>query len=807
MLQNYLKIALRSLLRQKLYSFVTIFGLAVGMAACLLIYLFVRHEWTFDRFHANEQRIFRVIQHEKAMTRAAHSFAETPVPLAPTLKATYPEIEQYCRVFANTTLVRVNGQTFNERVHIADASLLSMFTMPLRQGVATSVLANPENVVLTVSMAKKLFATEHALGKRFSIQGREGMKEYVVAGIAEDLPENSSIRFGILTSFDNAKEVLSPRALNAWGIIVSETYLLLSDKAVTQHLSDKLTKTALLYYNKVFEQNLVELRLQPMADIHLNTAIEGGLEPKGNPTSSKVLSGVAVLILFIACANFMIISLGRSVRRANEVGVRKVFGAVSGNVRLQFILEATLLSFCAILVGVVVAELALPSFNALINFHLSLRFDGLTIAVLGVLTVFVGVVAGSYPALLLSVLRPADILKGTAKFTRASRLRSSLVVMQFVISVTLIVATLVMTQQLRYMQSKNPGFTKEQVMVIHTGLRAKDGAAVYETFRNTATQRTDVVSVAGSAATVGEDIAKVGFTADNGTYHEFYAMAADEHYLPTMQIPLMQGRNFQTTTPTDRHETLIVNEAFVKHFGWDNPFTMRLPSKKFPQHRIIGVVKDFHFQSLHSAIQPMALMMSFDSVGRGIENVDGGGSFSAINTISVRIAPGNMAATVAALEQLWKQVSGSKPFDWYFLDEELNKQYRYEERLSSLAITAALLAVSIACLGLFSLAALITEQRTKEIGIRKVLGASVASIIALLSRDFLQLVAIAIIIATPLAYWAAGKWLQDFAYRVELQWWLFAAAGLSAVVIAFLTVASQAWRAARANPVNALRSE
>lgn len=806
MLTNYFIIALRNLRRQKLYTLITVIGLAVGMAVCLLIFVFVRHEWTFDHVHANADRIFRVIQHEKAMTRSAHSFAETPIPLAPTLKETYPEVEQYCRVLANTTLVQVQNKSFSERVHLADPSIFSMFTLPLRHGNPSEALSKPENVVLSVSMAKKLFGSSEAVGKRLSVQVRDGMKEYLVAGIAEDVPANSSVRFDILASFENTKTLFNPRAQTAWGIIIPETYLLLSEKATPAALEQKFTSAALLFYNNVFEKDLVQLFLQPLKDIHLNTAIEGGIEQKGNRATSFVLACVAVLILIIACSNFVIISLGRSVRRANEVGIRKVFGALSGQVRLQFVLEATLLTLISLVLGIVLAELLLPSFNALAILHLSFHYDAMTLGVILLLALFVGCVAGSYPAFVLSILQPSAILKGTTKFIGSGRLRSGLIVGQFAISIVLIVFTLVMMQQLRYMQTKHPGFSKEQVVLIKTGLRPQEASGVYENFRNAVQQRSDVLGVAGSATTVGGEFAKVGFTADNTVYHEFYATTVDENYLPTMGIQLVSGRNFQRDVSTDRFEALIVNEAFVKHFGWQNPLEQKLPSKQFPQHRIIGVMQDFHFQSLHNAIAPMALVIRVDSIGRGIENVDGG-SLRGINVIALRLAPGNIPASLAAVEQIWKQVAPSKPFDYSFLDKNLEEQYRNEERTSKLAVIAAFLAITIACMGLFSLAALVTEQRVKEIGIRKVLGASVASIITLLSKDFLKLVAIGFVLAVPLAYWSAGKWLQDFAYRIEVSWWLLASAGVMAIAIAFMTVASQAWSAARANPIQSIKYE
>jgi putative ABC transport system permease protein len=423
------------------------------------------------------------------------------------------------------------------------------------------------------------------------------------------------------------------------------------------------------------------------------------------------------------------------------------------------------------------------------------------------LALFAGIVAGGYPALLLSFLQPSDILKGSAKLTRTSRLRNALIVVQFAVSIALMGAAIIMTRQLEYMQTKHPGFNKEQVIIIQTGLRPSDGASIYETFRNVASQRSDVLGVAGSAATVGGDIAKVGFTGDNGTYHEFYATTTDERFLPVMGIQLLVGRNFQTNIASDQYEAIIVNEAFVKHFGWQNPLAEKLPGKNFPLHRIIGVMKDFHFQSLHSAIAPMMFVMKADSIGRGIENVDGGASLRSVNIISVRLAAGNMSATIAELEQLWKKIAPSKPFDYSFLNQELDKQYRHEERLGKLAGIAAVLAVSIACIGLFSLVALVMEQRTKEIGIRKVLGASVSSIITLLSKDFLRLVGIAIIIATPLAWWGMSVWLRDFAYRIELSWTVFFISGAMAILIASVTVAGQAMRAARSNPVQSLRSE
>lgn len=806
MLQNYLKLALRNIFRQKFYSGVAVFGLALGITACLFIYIFVRHEWTFDQFHPNAHRIYRVLQHEKESTRPAHTFAETPIPLAATLQAAMPDIASSCRVFASPTLVRQGETTFSERVHLADASMLEMFRFPLRFGDGKTALSRPENLVITVSMAEKLFGTSFVIGRRLSIQLRDAMKEFVVTGVAEDIPGNSSIRFSLLINYDNAKEIFRTPALTAWGIILNETFVLLPDHLAGKTIAEQMTRVVKPMYQQAFDGDIVDLRLQNIRDIHFDRSVEGGSEAKGNALVTYILAGVAIVILLIACANFMMISLGRSVRRSNEVGVRKVFGAYSRQIQMQFVIEACLISTVALLLGIGFAELGLPAFVSLTTFPLALQFDTITVLFFLFLLLFISIVAGAYPAFVLSLLQPTDILKGAIRLTRGHGLQRSLIIAQFAISVILITGTVVMVRQLGYIQSKNPGFDKEQVLVINTGLRPRESAAIYERFRVLANQLPGVMNVAGSSTTVGKPWAKVGFTADNGIYHEFYASTIDEHYIPTMGMSLVAGRNFQVDIPGDRYESLIVNETFVRHFGWNEPLAGKLPGKNFPPHRIIGVVKDFHFQSLHSVIAPAAFVVNPDSIGRGIENIDGGG-VRGVNVISIRLAPGSMTSVIAGLDNIWKQVAPGKPFEYSFIDTELQALYRFEQMVSKLTIIAAALAVGIACLGLLSLTALITEQRTKEIGIRKVLGASVGSIIVLISRDFLLLVGVAILIASPCAWWLSNRWLQDFAYRVDVAWWMILFTALMVSLLAFLTVAGQSWRTSRLNPVDTLRHE
>jgi putative ABC transport system permease protein len=806
MLKNYFKIALRNLLRQKGYMLINICGLAIGIAACLIVYAFIRHEWTFDRFHERSQQIYRVIQHEREMTREAHSFAETPAPLGPTLAAAHPQVEQFARVFVNTTLVRREQNIFDERLHFVDPALMSIFTFPLVSGDPHQALSDPSSVVITESMAKKYFGADNPIGKTISIQFGSSFQDLVVSGIAEDVPPNSSVRFDFLLSFERIKDVVRPRALELWGIIIVETFVLISPTASPAELEPQFTQTALAHYNQVFEEDLVRLFLQPITDIHLNPAYEGGSEPASNPNYSYILGSIALLVLLIACINFMILSVGRSASRAKEVGMRKVLGAWRVQLQRQFWGEAILLSFFATLLGIALAEIFLPQFNKLAGMRLAFEYDVFTLAALVLITLFVGVVAGSYPALVFSRFSPIESLRGKLQTSRKNYLRQGLVVTQFAISVSLIAATMIMLDQISYLRTKNLGYDKEQVVIVQPNTTAEESMRILEVYRQNLAQHPEVLSVAGSSTTFGRQWAKAGYTASDGVYREFYGVIIDYDYIKTMAFEFVAGRDFSRAITSDAREAIIVNETLAKEYGWENPLGKRLPSVNFPPHQVVGVVKDFNFQSLHEPVKPLLMALGREPLAGGIENIDGG-SIRGMNWYSVRLRRGDISNALSLLEAKWREVAPALPFQYSFLDEDLGRQYRNEERMSEIAGYSAALAIFIACLGLLGLAAFTAAQRTKEIGIRKVMGASVSGIVALLSKDFVRLVLIANLIGWPLAYFAMQKWLQDFAYRVDIGVAAFAVTAAAALAIAMFTVSFQAIKAALTNPVDALRYE
>ncbi len=806
MLSSYVKIALRNLVRDRGYSFINIFGLSVGIACCLLIYLFVRHEWTYDSMHRNRDSIVRVLQHEKEMTRSAHTFGETPIPLGPLLAGTHPEVEGMARVIPSRLLVRSGAEAFTERVHLADPSLFSIFTFPLKVGDRRTALQDPSSVVLSASMARKYFGNEDAIGKTLSIQLGPTYQDFLVSAVAEDVPLNSSIRFEILISAEKMKGFFSDRALEAWGIIVVETFLQVAPGADRDELAAAMTKTALERYDQVFEPGLVQLILQPLEAIHFGIDVEGGGEPTSNPLYSYILASVAVLILLIACINFVILAVGRSTKRAKEVGMRKVLGAWQQQLRRQFLGEAFLLSALALILGIVLAELLLPTFADLAGISLTFSYDGITILFFAGLTVLISLAAGGYPAFVLSRFMPVETLKGQLRVGGNQLLRQGLVVLQFAISISLIAVTLTMLNQIRFMREKSLGFDKEQVVVITPAGNAEQRARAYELLRNRLLGSPEVAGITSSATQVGRQWAKAGYTATDKVYREFYGSTVDHDFIRTMALQIAEGRDFSREMTSDMKDAIIVNEALVRQYGWTNPIGQHLPGPNFPPHRVIGVVKDFNFHSLHSPVEPLVLALDRAPLAGGIENIDGG-SIAGVNVISVRLRKGDLRSSIASLERIWKELSPGLPFRYSFLDEDIGQQYHQEERLTNIAGYSAGLAIVIACMGLFGLAAFTAEQRTKEIGIRKVLGASVSGIVTQLSKEFLGLVVLANIVALPAAYYCMELWLQDFSYRVSIGAGTLLFSASLALIIAWATVGYQAVRAAMANPVEALRYE
>jgi putative ABC transport system permease protein len=803
MLRNYLTIALRTLRQHPGYAAINVTGLAVGMAACLLIGLFVRSEWTFDAFHTKSDRIARAWVHEQYEDRSfTNTF--TPLPLGPRLAERFPEVEASVRLRARTDLVRQGDTQFRERIHLADSGFFDVFDFPLVQGNPATALDQPGSIVLTEAIAQKYFGDANPMGQQLEIRDGDALQSFTVTGVAKAPPVNSSIQFEMIAPFQ--EERFGERARTSWFNVYVETYVLLRDGASIEVLQDKLPAmvTDAIGAEEVANSNFT-VGLQPITDIHLNTALPAGLEPTSDPTYSYILAGIALLVLLIACINFMTLSVGRSAERAQEVGVRKVMGASRRQLMRQFWGEAFVTTGLALVAGLTVARIALPAFNDLAGHTLAFDLGGWMLLVLGGLLLVVGVVAGGYPAAVLSSLQPTEVLKGMLRISDRSALRRALVAVQFALSIFLLASLFVMMQQLGYLQSKNLGFDKEQVVTVPTTGSFAEGLRTAELVRTELMGEPGIVEVGASAFTPDRPWMTVEFADGQGGFYTYRANLVTHDYVEAMGIELVAGRDFARTTTADTSRGLLINAALADAMGWDASEAVGRSLPGMPDHEILGVTADFNFASLHQPVEPLVLAPTPDLVLRGAANVGIPGSTNP--KIAIRIAPDRISEAMATIEQTWQAVAPAQPFRYTFLDDAVDSQYRQEQRFTQVVGAASGLAIIIAVFGLLGLAALVAQRRTKEIGIRKALGATVPGIVGLLSWEFVKVVAFAFVIAAPVAYLVMRQWLQDFAYHIELGPWGFLGAGALTLAVALLAVSYQALRAATVNPVRALRTE
>ncbi|HMQ47668.1 MAG TPA: ABC transporter permease [Saprospiraceae bacterium] len=814
MIQNYLKVAIRHLLKQKGLAAINVLGLSIGLACFSLFLLYALNEFSYDSFHANGDRIFRVYRWvENINGRDAEGDAYLPMPLAPALKADLADVEEAIRWRGawDDSFVRVANKVSRTGVSFADPQVFQFFSFPMKYGDAATALKDPRQVVLTEETARFLFGESNPTGKTLEIQVEDHFEPFTVSAVAENLPPNSSLHFQIVGSFDYyAGTRHGLQSADNWGRSFLATYVRLREGSGLANNAETLLAFRKKYYPDE-EARLREMgywkedgapityRLQPLTEIHTDTSLYGGDIPAIEPKSIWMLLLIAAGVLLIACINFTTLAIGRSAGRAREVGVRKVMGSERKHLIGQFLTEAMLLAVISSGIGLVLLQVLLPFFNEVADRDLvfsSALFTEYGGLLLG-LTLLVGLLAGSYPALMLSGFKPIEVLKSKIKLGGANLFTKSLVTGQFVISVGLIISTFVILKQLHFMRSQNPGFTKENVVVVDA--EGVDSEALLPRFRQVLQTIPQVKGVAAAELGLGEGMgwSRSGWD-DNGIHREVFEFFIDAHYLDVLGMELLVGRNFDPAKVADTINSIIINETMMKQFGWtletalDQPLNGYYEDPETPLPRVIGVVKDFHFRPFKEAVEPQLFHQFSD--------------YSPYKFF-VRIEAGNPTPVLATLQKAWESIEPVYPFKYSFLDEDLNRFYHAESRLGRIIAWAGGVAVFLACLGLFGLAALAAANRTKEIGIRKVLGATTAGIVGLLSKDFLKLVALALVIASPLAYYFMERWLQDFAYRVEIQWWIFALAGVVAIGVAFLTVSFQSVWAALANPVESLKNE
>ncbi len=819
MFKNYLKIAVRNLLKRKGYSLINIFGLATGMAVCLLIVLFIQSELSYDRQHEKGDAIYRVVLDRKYPGRST-AYSIIPQSIGPAIQKEFPEVLECTRIFNfggnGNFFMRIGDETFDEdRVLAVDSNFFRVFTSQFLYGDPATALQQPNSVVLSESTAAKMYGSaQTAVGKQFETDGDgDGNNVFLITGVCKDWPEASHFTFNVLLAVTSFPFIREPNYVN----FAAHTYLLLSDGANAKALESKLPfivdKYVSGHIERLFGQSFKDFQssgngydysLQPLQKIHLISDLEAELSVNGSMTSVYIFGVIAVFILFLACINFINLSTARSVERAKEVGIRKTFGSEKKPLIIQFLVESVLISIIALLLALILMFILLPLFNQLSGKQLTIAYfvQPLLLIILMLFAIVVGIIAGLYPAFVISSFRPITVLKGRFKSNKYGlALRNGLVVFQFAISVILIIAAIVVNQQMKFMLGGKMGFKKDHIVTIE---RADLLGEQTEAFKTELAKIPGVEIVSGTSTMPGtQNFFGVTFQ-QVGAKESLTGrgIITDENFAKTIDLELQQGRFFSKAFGTDTL-SIVVNEKAVEEFGFANPIGVRLtsPDGNFNApdgspyvYTIVGVIKDFHFQSLHQKITPLIFANSA-KFGNGA------------NLFAVRIKADNFKTSVAGLEQEWKKFVKDRPFHYSFLDQTLANQYLAEQTTQRIFTTFSSLAIFIASIGLLGLVAYTTQQRSREISIRKVLGASSANIVNMLSKDFLKLVIIASLVGFPLAWWGLHKWLQDFAYRINISWWVFIVAAVLTLIIALATVSIQAVKAALTNPVKNLRSE
>jgi putative ABC transport system permease protein len=802
MFRNFLIISLRNLARNKTYALINIAGLAIGMACCLMIMLWVQNEFSYDRFHEKADQIYRLCIDGKVSGRVVQAPISNS-PAGPAMVNDFPEVINAVRT-DNIPTIPVKYQNkvfFEENAIFADNSIFDVFTFPLISRSEESPLDRPYTIVVTENTAKRYFGDENPLGKTMIVNNE---LECTVTGIAESPPQNSLFEFDIICSFET-RYAENRELMEEWINFSYVTYLLLAENAEYKDLEAKFSS---FIENHMGERLAafgigLDYFLQPLTSIHLYSSLDfEEAESAGNITYVYLFSGIAFFILLIACFNFINLTTARASSRAKEVGLRKTLGAHKGRLISQFMAESIIYSVFSLFLALLIMEIALPLINSITGAKLSLASAGTSTFILALLiiSIGVGILAGSYPAFFLSAFSPVRVLKGNLRAgSSRSGLRSALVIGQFIISITLIAGTFFVYKQINYMKNKKLGFDKDQLMALpelDEFLQKSPDLIKDKLSTVPGVERVGFGSESPGSGTSASVFIPEGYADDQGILMNH--IYTDHDYIPTLGIEIAQGRNFSADIKTDVSEAAIINETAVKLLGWENPIgkTFRVPdpdtdNSAWETRKIVGVVRDFHLEPLYNEIGPVFIINTDEDLSLAI----------------LRLSPVDITGTVDQIKTKWGEISPGQPLNFLFVDDEFDEMYRAEERMGKLALYFSILAIFIGCMGLFGMSSYAAEQRTKEIGIRKVLGATVPGILRLLSREVLILIAIAFVIASPIAFYALNRWLENFAYRITLDISIFVFAGLIALAIAILTISFQSVKAALANPVKSLKYE
>ncbi len=799
MFKNYFKTAFRNLRRNKIYSFINIAGLSIGLACAMLIMLYVKDEVSFDKFHKNVNNIYRVVSKNKH-NGTEYKDGNTGFLQGPRFKQNVSGIDRFVRVQSGSEDIKIGNEIQAQDLLYVDSSFFSVFTFPLLSGNSKTCLIEPHSIVLSEDAAKKYFGTADAVGKLIMLKNDSAFVPYKVTAVAKRCPQNSSIQFTALLPF---KETAADAQNNDnWYNFFLNTFVVLNPNVNPQNVNKQMQafyiKDAAITFKQMIEKygggadaSMGAYFLQPYTNMHMSTELpaQNGLTNASNPMYAYILSGIALFVLIIACINFINLTVARSVKRSKEIGIRKVIGGNRKQLIIQFLGESFLLCTIAFVFAVLLVQLILPLFNDLSNKALSLSylFDAKLIGGYILLFLITSLLAGFYPALILSGYNPVQTLYSRFNIGGKNYLQKSLVVLQFTLASFLIIATFTIYSQFNFLTNTKLGYDDSNLVLVNKDrIRHVDAAL----FKNELMKSPDIIGVSAKNGGVWRTGAKTG----NDSSMQFAYETIDESYLPLLKIPLIEGRNFSVAFPSDSTNSVIVNESFVKKAGWKNPVAeiVNFFYNNNEIYHVIGVVKDYHFASLNEKIIPQLFTMKNDNL---------------YGTYYIKIKPNAQTASLKLIQKTFKKLYPMSPYSYVFKDEQNLKEYEAVAKWKQILLFGAILTIFISCIGLFGLSVLSAEKRTKELGIRKVLGASVRNVVSILSADFLKLVLIALVIAIPLSWLAANKWLENYPYRISLSWWLFATGSILVIFIALATVSFQAIKAALQNPVKSLRME
>ncbi|MEP1095948.1 MAG: ABC transporter permease [Cyclobacteriaceae bacterium] len=821
MTRNNFKIAFRVLWRDKFNSSINLLGLTIGIACFLLLGLYVKQELSYDQFHSKKDRIYRTWLKEDYGEGRIFYNSTTPLRFEEMFESNFPEVEKAVQYIEQNRLVGRGENRINEKVAMISPDFFDVFDFEVLDGNELTPLPGRENLIISQAFAQKYFGDRDPIGKPLAIQIGEDVRDFTVSAVFVDIPRESSIQFDLAISTENGRDIYGDRLYTAWFSVVPETYVLFKEYANVAAVNEKMEDVVLGlmgdvgYGDDPMQKGQYNIGFQELTDIHLNPAIPLGFAPVNNPQYVFILGVIGILVLIIACINYTTLSAGQSLKRSKEVGMRKVLGAVKGTLIYQYLSESLLLALLAMLIGTVITVLLIPTFNLLTGTEIFFQFELWHVLVYLAIGLAIGLLAGAYPALVISGFKTINILRGSNQSSGKLAARKGLVIFQFLITVFLISTTLIMKQQVEFLQNKDLGYDYKAVISTRLSAdpslqriseRITSGFENGELLKAKLKKYPEITKIAMGSHMFGTSgWINMAFNDDRGDFRRFRMLVVDAAYMDAFGIKMKEGRSFEPDNGLDQRQSVIMNETAVRYFDLENPIGSKLPSVDFGEHQIIGVTEDFHFSSLHSEVEPLVIVQNPVPIFQGISDADGGDSL--IPKLVFTYTGSNLLEATEILKKEWEATFPSESWNYDFIDERIKDQYENEARTNKLISVATFLSIVIASLGLLGLTMLVVNSKVKEIGIRKVMGASASSIFKLLARGFSIQLLIAIVLSIPVTIWLMNKWLANFAYRVDIGVGLFIVSALFSMIIAFVVISYHTVRATRVNPVESLRAD